>query len=85
MEEFVLHKYIACIKELFYSSKTKNINSYCSAWPKLNTKIGLHHPPPPTTHHKLFSQKGYCYDFEILHRVNTHKKNKIWGENKFGG
>ena len=39
------------------------------------------HPP---THHKLFSQKGLCYDFEILHRVNTHKKNKIWGEKKFG-
>ena len=35
-----------------------------------------------TTHHKLFSQKGYCYSFEILHRVNTHKKNKIWGEKK---
>ena len=29
------------------------------------------HPP---THHKLFSQKGLCYDFEILRRVNTHKK-----------
>jgi hypothetical protein len=30
----------------------------CSAWPKpkLNTKIGLHHPPPPT-HHKLFETK----------------------------
>ena len=39
---------------------------------------------PPTTHHKLFSQKRLCYDFEILHRVNTHKKNKIWGEKKNG-
>ena len=36
---------------------------------KLNTELGLH-----THHHKLFSQKELWYNFEILHRVNTHKK-----------
>ena len=29
-------------------------------------------------------QLGQSYSFEILQRVNTHKKNKIWGEKKFG-
>ena len=54
-----------------------------SNWTKANTKLTF--KPPPTHPHKLFSQKGLCYDFEILHRVNTHKKNKIWCEKKIWG
>ena len=30
------------------------------------------------------AQKKKSYNFEILHRVKSHKKNKIWGEKKVG-
>jgi hypothetical protein len=43
-----------------------------------------HRSLPPTHHHKHSSQKVLCYSFEIFHRVNSHKKYKIWGEQKIG-
>ena len=33
--------------------------------------------------HILFSQKGLSQGYEILHRVLSHKKNKIWGKQQF--
>ena len=31
------------------------------------------------------SRKGLSKGSEILHGVQSHKKDKIWSENKFGG
>ena len=82
--------FISCFRACrsIWGNKKKIRKTCCSAWSKLNTEIGLHHHPPthppPTHHHKLFSQKGLCYNFEILHTVNSHKTNKIWGGKKIG-
>ena len=58
-------------------SKSKVQGQNSRFGPKRNTKVTFnttHHHPPPTHPHKLFSQKGLCYGFEILHRVNSHNK-----------